>query len=186
MIFSEILVRSQCHLSAYCGSASSTSVSGSTETDSIPKAAIRDPFRTFGKTKVVYRCGRCGFVTEYKGNLAKHLKSQHQGKTSGANRQDVKILGGKTGPEGGEAVPESGGAVGGSLPDGGGTVGEARGDSRNDASGNVSGDELGDKIISDEDDEDPDDSKEVDGHGNPVLRNPFKRPPSQPRERGRK
>ena len=92
--------------------------------------------------------------------------------------------GGTSGPDGGNVLPGEREASGGPLPGGDGTVAGAKGDSRNDASGDASEGTLGDGIISsDEHEEGPEDMQEVDGHGNPVLRSPFKRPPSQRRER---
>ena len=41
------------------------------------------------ETKDVYKCGRCSFFTDYKGNLTKHIKTRHPGKTSDANRQNL-------------------------------------------------------------------------------------------------
>ena len=90
----------------------------------------------------------------------------HQGKTSDAGRRTADTPGGS-------------GASGGPLP-GGGTVAGAEVGAGDDASGDASDDEI---ISSDEREEGPEDMQEVDGHGNPVLRSPFKRPPSQRRER---
>ena len=152
----------------------STSMSGSTETDSTPRiSGGRTSGRAYGrslqkncKAEDLHHCGQCGYVTQYKNNLGKHLRSMHQGKTSDAGRRTADTPGGS-------------GASGGPLP-GGGTVAGAEVGAGDNASGDASDDEI---ISSDERGGGPEDGQEVEVK---EMRSPFKKGLSQRRDRRNK
>ena len=181
----------------------STSASGSTETDSIPRsgrwqvAGGRTPCdrksgRPYGrslqkncKAEDLNRCGQCGYTTQYKNNLGKHLRTQHQGKTSDAGRRAADTPGG-SGTSGGP-LPGGGAAAGADAPGGSGASGgpihyfdgAVAGAEVGTGDGASGGATDGEIISSDEPGGGPEGGQGVDVK---EVHNPFKRGPSQRRD----
>ena len=173
------------------GSGSSTLTS--TPTESEYARASREMNHTLGRTRTwnIYKpdksrfdrkCGQCNYSTDNQTNLTRHLRMTHGG--NGTMRFEVGETGGASpGPGDDKDNTEAGAAAEGAgeedRPDQTGTTtgGEAAGAEDVEDPGDGSEE----NIISDNE-EGPTDATKTDAHGNPVLRSPFKRQPSQRRE----